>query len=71
MQLRLKISEKNLESAQPIKVKFKFDRVVPVGIYGCALVLTNKLVSMSSDGQGHFDLFHVQGFNNIFIFFLC
>ena len=46
--------QKNFESAQPIKVEFKF--VVPAGIYGYALVLTNKLVSISSDGQRHFDL---------------
>ena len=36
---------KNFESAQPIKVEFKFAGVVPAGIYGYALVLTNKLVS--------------------------
>ena len=34
--------QKNFESAQPIKVEFKFDGVVPAGIYGYALVLTNK-----------------------------
>ena len=34
--------QKNFESAQPIKVEFKFDGVVPVGIYGYALVLTNR-----------------------------
>ena len=32
---------KNFESSQPIKVEFKFDGVVPAGIYGYALVLTN------------------------------
>ena len=32
----------SLESAQPIKVEFKFDRVKPAGVYGYALVLTNK-----------------------------
>ena len=47
---------KNFESSQPIKVEFKFDGVIPVGIYGYALVLTNKLVSISSDGQRMFDL---------------
>ena len=30
--------------------------VVPAGIYGCALVLTNRLISISSDGQRMFDL---------------
>ena len=48
--------QKFFESAQRIKVEFKFDGVIPVGIYGYALVLTNKLVSISSDGQRHFDL---------------
>ena len=49
--------QKNFGSAQPIKVEFKFDGVIPAGIYGYDLVLTNKLVSISSDGQRHFDLF--------------
>ena len=48
--------QKNFESAQPIKEEFKFDGIMPAGIYGYALVLTNKLVSISSDGQRHFDL---------------
>ena len=47
--------QKNLESAQPIKVEFKFSGDIPAGIYGYALVLTNKLVNISSDGQRHFD----------------
>ena len=34
--------QKNFESAQPIKVEYKFGGVVPAGIYGYALVLTNK-----------------------------
>ena len=48
--------QKNFESSQPIKVEFKFDGVVLVGIYGYALVLTNRLISTSSDGQRMFDL---------------
>ena len=48
--------QKKFESAQPIKVEFKFERVVPVGIYGYALVLTNRVLSISSDGQRHFGL---------------
>ena len=48
--------QKNSESAQPIKVEFKFEGVVPAGIYGYALVLTSKKISISSDGQRHFDL---------------
>ena len=48
--------QKNFESSQPIKVEFKFDGIIPAGIYGYALVLTNKLISISSDGQRMFDL---------------
>ena len=48
--------QENFESAQPNKVKFKIGGFVPAGIYGCALVLTKKLISISSDGQRHFDL---------------
>ena len=48
--------QKDFKSSQPIKVEFKFDGVVPAGIYGYALVLTNRLISISSDGQRMFDL---------------
>ena len=48
--------QKFFESAQPIKVAFKIDAVNPAGIYGYALVLTNRLIGISSDGQRHFDL---------------
>ena len=48
--------QKNLESAQRIKAEFKFSENIPAGIYGYALVLTNKLDSIRSDGQRHFDL---------------
>ena len=48
--------QKNYTASQPIKVEFKFDGVVPNNVNGYALVLTNKLVSISSDGQRHFDL---------------
>ena len=47
--------QKNFESAQPIKVEVKFDGVIPAGIYGYALVLTNRLISISSNGQRRFD----------------
>ena len=43
--------QKKFDSAQPIKVEFKFDRVVPAGIYGYALVLADRLVSKSSDSR--------------------
>ena len=48
--------QKNFESSQPIKVEFKFDGVVPASIYGYALVLTNRLIYIGSDGQRMFDL---------------
>ena len=48
--------QKDFKNSQPIKVEFKFDGVVPAGIYGYALVLTNRLISISSDGQRMFDL---------------
>ena len=47
--------QKNLGIAQPIKVEFKFSETFPAGIYSHALVSTNKLVSISSGGQKHFD----------------
>ena len=52
--------QKNLTNSQPIKVEFKIDGVVPNDFNGYALDLTmdltNKLVSINSDGQKHFDL---------------
>ena len=42
-----------------ISLEFKFDGVVPADIIGYAIVLTNKLISISSDGQRLFDLFLV------------
>ena len=48
--------EQNFTDSQPIKVEFKFDGVVPNNVNVYALMLTNKLVSISSDGQKHFDL---------------
>ena len=48
--------QKNLESAQPIQVECIFSEHVYAGIHCYALVLTNKLVSISSHRQKHFDL---------------
>ena len=48
--------QKNYTASQPIKVEFNFDGVGPNNANGYALVLTNKLVSISSGGQRHFDL---------------
>ena len=48
--------QKIFENAQPVKVEFKFSENIPAEIYGYALGLTNRLVSISSDGQRMFDL---------------
>ena len=48
--------QKNFGTSQPIRVEFKFDGVVNAGRYAYSLVLTNKLISISSDGQRMFDL---------------
>ena len=48
--------QKNFENSQPIKIEFKFSENIDAGIYGYALVLTNRLASISSDGQRLFDL---------------
>ena len=48
--------QKNFEGAKPIKVEFKFSEILPARIYGYVPVLTNKLISVSSDGQRHFAL---------------
>ena len=42
--------QKSFESDESVKVEFKYDGVVPAGIYGNALILTNRLVSKVSDG---------------------
>ena len=48
--------QKTFESGQLVKVEVKFDGVINAGIHGYALVLTNILVSLNSDGQIKFDL---------------
>ena len=48
--------QKNFENAQPVEVEFKVSENIPAGIYGYDLVLTNKLISISSDSQRMFDL---------------
>ena len=48
--------QKNFENAQPVKVEFKFSENIAAGIYGYGLVLTNRLASITSDGQRMFDL---------------
>ena len=48
--------QKIFKNVQPVKVEFTFLENIPAGIYGYSLVLTNRLASMSSDGQRMFDL---------------
>ena len=48
--------QKSFDSAQPIKPEFKFDGVIPAGIYGYALMETDRLIRISSDGQRHFHI---------------
>ena len=57
--------QKKFQISQPIKVEFMFDGVVPAGLYGYALVVTNRIISISSDGQRMFHLSSV-----IFCFFI-
>ena len=47
--------QKNFTNSQFIQVEYKFDGVVLNDINGYALVLTTKLVSISSDEQRPFD----------------
>ena len=43
--------------SQPIRLEFKFSAAINVADYiAYDLVLTPKLISISSDGQRHFDL---------------
>ena len=49
--------QKDNISSQPIRLEFKFSAAIDVADYiAYALVLTPKLISISSDGQRHFDL---------------
>ena len=41
--------------AQPIKIQFKFDDLVPNKTNAYAFLSSNKLVSVTSDGQKRFD----------------
>ena len=60
--------EKNSETAQLIEVEFELSANVDAGIYGYALVLTNKIVSISSDVPRHF--FKVKCFITSFFFLM-
>ena len=48
--------QQSFTASHLLKVKFKLDGIVPIDINGHALVLTNELVCISSDGQRHFHL---------------
>ena len=49
--------QKDRIASQPIRLEFKFSAALGVADYvAYALVLTAKLISISSDGQRHFDL---------------
>ena len=50
--------QENPESAQPIEVEIEFSEKIHARVYGYALALTNKLVSINSDGQKHFEFFN-------------
>ena len=51
--------QENYQSGQSIKIDFKSDKIVPAGVFGYALVLTNRLVNISSDGQRMLDLVEI------------
>ena len=51
--------QQNFTASQPIKFDIKVNGFVLNDINGYALVLNNKLISISSDGQRHFDLSEV------------
>ena len=49
--------QQKFTACQPKKVDFVFDGDVPNDVYGYALVITSKLVSLSTDdGQRHIGL---------------
>ena len=49
--------QKDNIASQPIRLEFKFNAAIDVADHiAYALVLTPKLISISSDGQRHFDL---------------
>ena len=48
--------QKNFTNSQPNKVEFRLNGVVPNDVNAYALVILNRLISKSSDGQRHFGL---------------
>ena len=57
------------QTFQPIKLELKFDRFVSSDINSYVLVLTNKIVSIGSDGQRYFDLIFFSFFETPSFFF--
>ena len=47
---------KKISFAEPIKVNFNFPQQVPASLVGQVLILRNEILSISSNGQIHFDL---------------
>ena len=51
--------QKDQKASQPIRLEFKFNAAFGVADFiAYALILTPKLISISSDGQRHFDLLY-------------
>ena len=48
--------QQNFTASQPVKVEFQLNGNIPDDTNGYALLLTNKLFSIVSDGQKQFDL---------------
>ena len=63
----------DFKCVQPIKIRFVFRPALPAAevLNGYALVLTNKLVCVNSDGRTNFDSIKPQGFHYVLIFFHC
>ena len=51
--------QRDYQCGQSVKIEFKSDKIVPAGIYGYDLVLTNRLLSIGSDGQPMLDLVYI------------
>ena len=48
--------QKKYQSGQSVKIEVELVKIVPAGVFGYALLLTNRLVNISSDGQRMLDL---------------
>ena len=52
--------QENVTVAQTIKVEFLPDGDVSADMHGFTLMITNKVVSRSSEGKRQFDLFGIE-----------